>query len=371
MRFTRLPAGRIRDARGRIRTDTWPVLQSTAAATLAWLVATKVVGHPRPFFAAISAVVALNASRGQRGSNAVRLMTGVVVGIVVAEVALKVMGPGSATLAAATFTAMAVAVLVDGARIVIAQAAAGAILTVATGSAETGHERLVDALVGAGVALVFSQLLFPAEPIRLLRRAETAVLTELGDGLDLTARALRHDDEDLAGRAIESMRRANDRLSDLGSTRRGSSRVARASPLWWGRIAVIVRAGEDAGQLDLLGSSCFTLARTALAAAPHERAGLAEPIRALAGTVLLLADAPGDRNVRRQAAYRALDIVRSVTEAAAGLPAAFRTIARMAATDVLLYTGVDMDEAAAVERTSPGALHVSGEEPRRRFGRRR
>ena len=146
------------------------------------------------FFVPIAAVVALNASLGERGLNAVRMLLGVVVGIVAAELAVGAVGGGLGPLALATFAAMAVARTLGSARIVTAQAASSAILTVVVANGEAGPQRLVDALVGAGVALVFSQLLFPPEPVALMRRAEAAALTEMAKGLALAARALEQDD---------------------------------------------------------------------------------------------------------------------------------------------------------------------------------
>jgi hypothetical protein len=46
----------------------WPLLQATAAATLAWVIATHGLGHEDPFFAPIAAVIALNTS-GRVGSR--------------------------------------------------------------------------------------------------------------------------------------------------------------------------------------------------------------------------------------------------------------------------------------------------------------
>jgi uncharacterized membrane protein YgaE (UPF0421/DUF939 family) len=89
------------------------------------------------------------------------------------------LGGGYGTLALATFVAMAIARALGGARVTVAQAAAGAILTVAVANGEAGPDRLVDALIGAGVALVFSQLLFSPEPVALLRRAEAAALADI------------------------------------------------------------------------------------------------------------------------------------------------------------------------------------------------
>jgi uncharacterized membrane protein YgaE (UPF0421/DUF939 family) len=146
-------------------------------------------GHSEPFFAPIAAIVGLNATVGRRGSNAVRLLIGVVVGIAVAELVVEFAGGGVWPLALATFTAMLIARAVDDQPIVIAQAAVSAVLITTFASQEQGWERLVDALIGVGVGLVFSQLLFVPEPLRLLRRAESAVLSGLADGLNLTADA--------------------------------------------------------------------------------------------------------------------------------------------------------------------------------------
>src|SRR4051794_23766552 len=79
----------------------WPILQQTAAAGVAWAIAVAVVDQPSPFFAPIAAVVGLNAVPGRRGSNVVRLLAGVLVGIVVGELAVAVAGGGLWTLTAA------------------------------------------------------------------------------------------------------------------------------------------------------------------------------------------------------------------------------------------------------------------------------
>ncbi|MGE5763049.1 MAG: hypothetical protein ACM3ZF_03935 [Mycobacterium leprae] len=75
-----------------------------------------------------------------------------------------------------------------------AQAAASAILTVTAAGGEVGPQRLVDALIGAGVALVFSQILFSPKPIALVRRAEASALARIADGLERAARALERCD---------------------------------------------------------------------------------------------------------------------------------------------------------------------------------
>jgi hypothetical protein len=69
---------------------------------------------------------------------------------------------------------------------------------VATSNAEAGPGTAADALIGSGVALLTSQIVFPAEPSALLRRAEVTTLRVLADALDLAALALRHRDHVLS-----------------------------------------------------------------------------------------------------------------------------------------------------------------------------
>lgn len=159
----------------RVSDDAWLLLQRTIAAIVAWLIAKYAFDHHEPFFAPVAAITALSASLGERGSNALRLLAGVVVGIVLGELTVAVMGSGAWAMALSIFAAMTIARALGSARVTMAQAAAGAILTVASAGGEVGPERLSDALIGAGVALVFSQFLFSPEPVALLRRAESGV----------------------------------------------------------------------------------------------------------------------------------------------------------------------------------------------------
>jgi uncharacterized membrane protein YgaE (UPF0421/DUF939 family) len=265
---------RIRDtaSRAQQRTfgDWWPSLQATTAATVAWVIAKNIFDHHVPFFAPIAALVALNTSLGERGINAVRLLQGVVAGIIVGEVTIAALGEGYGALALATFVAMAAARTLGGSRIVIVQAAIGAILTVTYADAEVGTQRLSDALLGAGVALVFSQLLFSPEPVALLRRAEATVLSSMADGLALTARGLEDADENAAEAAINRLRALRDDLAELGRMRKASTRVARRTLVWRSQRAPVVHESENADHLDLLGMSCLALARAAVNADPSD-----------------------------------------------------------------------------------------------------
>ena len=194
---------------------------------------------------------------------------------------------------------------------------------------------------------MFSQLLFSPEPVALLRRAESAVLEDMAGRLELTARALEGDDDKLAGQALSSMRDLRDRLAEMSRMRRASRRVVRHSLAWRMRMAPVVRERENAGHLDLLGGSCLMLTRTTLAMNASDRQRLAPSVRELAGAVADLAKEPGDRPTRQQAADRALAIARRIA--------------------VMVFCGVDPEQAADAVRQDRGVLQVPDPPPTSRM----
>jgi uncharacterized membrane protein YgaE (UPF0421/DUF939 family) len=184
----------------------WLALQVAAAATLAWLVANLVHGATDPFFAPVAAAVAMTAPRGERGARAVRLLLGVFLGIAVGEVVIVLMGAGYGRLAIASFLALVLAIGLGGSQLAVTHAAVSAILTVIAAGNEAGWQRLLDAGIGGSVALLFTQVIFSPEPVALLRRAERDALRRIGRELTRTAVAMGGTDEDLAPRALDTLR---------------------------------------------------------------------------------------------------------------------------------------------------------------------
>jgi uncharacterized membrane protein YgaE (UPF0421/DUF939 family) len=336
--------------------DIWPLFQGTAAATAAWVIARYGFDHHQPFFAPIAAFVGLNTTLGQRGLNVLRLLQGVVVGIAVGEVTLLTIGGGTAPLALSMLLATAIARAVGAARIAVAQSAVGAILVVALSDAQAGFDRMSDALIGAGVALLFTQLLFSPEPLALLRRAELAALRGMAEGLSMLARALERDDHDLAERALAGLRDLPHRLAELSAMRHASTSVARRS-LWRTRRALVVRENENADHLDLLGGSCILLARFAPALSIEDSHAIQPSVRELADVLALLGGGLGDRAARQRSADRAFEVARSISGDGAAADSTLAhaiTAVRMVATDIMVFAGVDLDD--AVEAVRAGVL---------------
>jgi uncharacterized membrane protein YccC len=173
----------------------WPVAQTAIAAAAAWELA-RLAGHSRPLFAPVIAIVAMGIRPGRRGVQAVVLVLGATLGIVVADVFIRLVGTGAVQVAVIVFLAMSVALLVSGQPVFVTQAGISALLVVAVEQEAQGWapDRLVDALIGAGVALVFALVLFPLDPVAEVRKAARPVLDDLVAALGSAALALRTGD---------------------------------------------------------------------------------------------------------------------------------------------------------------------------------
>jgi hypothetical protein len=124
-------------------------------------------------------------------------------------------------------------------------------------------------------------------------------------------------------------------------------------------LAPVVRENENAGHLDLLGSSALMLARTLIAAPAHERRRFVPSVRELADALTKLAKDPGDRPTRQAAADRALGVVRMPAGSAAlAESTSSNAVLRIVAVDVMAFAGVDPSVAVAAVQQEVGDAFV-------------
>src|SRR3954466_8442706 len=178
----------------RLRGRLWPILQTPLAATIAWYAAVLLLEDGRPSFASIAAVICLGASYGQRGAKALQLVAGVVLGISVASAIVALIGTGSLQIGLMVVLAMSAAVLLGGGELLIAESAVSAILLVSldpnTSDLTFTLNRVLEALIGGGVALAVTSLVFPPDPALQDYDAAQAVFSGLGAALERLAAAL-------------------------------------------------------------------------------------------------------------------------------------------------------------------------------------
>ncbi|HEY2769668.1 MAG TPA: FUSC family protein [Solirubrobacteraceae bacterium] len=259
--------------------DAWEsVLLASIAAALAWLIAHRALGHPQPFFAPIAAAISLSTSRIQRSRRIVQMVGGVLIGIGVAELLVALIGTGTAAIGVIALATFTVAVLggagVFGQGMMFAnQAVASAILVVALHRAGTGSERAVDALVGGAVALVLGVVLFPANPLRLLRTAERSVLRTLAVAVERAAgpREQLRSGEDWT---LTMGYTVHQQLAALARARATAHANVRVAPRRWRLRAVVDAENDRTARLDLLANAVVGLVRATMV----EERPLPEPL---------------------------------------------------------------------------------------------
>lgn len=303
----------------RVRLDAAFAVQSGLAAGVAWFVARAFVGHDQPFFAPIAAVIVLSASAGMRWQRALELVGGVALGIALADVLIVVAGVGVLQIVGVVTLAILLTVFIGGSSLAVAQAAASAILVVALTPREgdLNLDRFVDALVGGTVGLLVMSLV-PHNPLARVRRVAGAALTQLADGVALTARALREGDATLARRALADLRRGEPQHSDLADSLTIGKESATLAPLRWRKRPALRRYLRAAVHIERSTRNVRVLARRGAAVVADAEPippALPEALDAFADAVRTLRDElAGDREPT-QARARALDAVRMASVA--------------------------------------------------------
>ncbi len=180
------------------------IAQTAIAAGAAWELARQIPGHTQPFFAPIAAVIGLIAEPGTRSRQTLRLVAGVALGITVGAAVVAVAGRGPLQIVVAVAVSLVVTTAVGAAPITVGQSAASAILVVAlhVPGSNAALERFVDALVGGAIAIVMAQLLFPIDPVMLVRRESQHLRDDLAQALRELAAALEEHDPGQAADAL-------------------------------------------------------------------------------------------------------------------------------------------------------------------------
>jgi uncharacterized membrane protein YgaE (UPF0421/DUF939 family) len=345
----------------RLRSTARAILQATLAATVAWLLATEVVGHKAPFFAPVSAMITLGLTQGERGRRAIEVVVGVTLGIAVADLLVLALGTGWWQLAIVIALAMTAALLLGSGQMFAQQTAVSAALVATLQPPDDGvsFARAVDALVGGGVALAISSLVLPADPVRIVREAAAPVLEELAGVLDDVAAALRSRNREAVQAALDRGRGIDDLARELEDALAVGRETARMAPPRRKSLETVDSYADAAAQLDLAVRNVRVLARGARRAMDLDEnipTELCEAVANLAGAVRALAaalDDPGKAEAVRAPALRAAGQATVALERTGNLSVSVIVgQVRSTAVDLLRGTGMTYDEAADAVRAA-------------------
>jgi len=272
--------------------------QTSVASGLAWYIAHDVLAHPQPFFAPIAAAVCLSISNVLRAQRAVQMMIGVTLGIGTGTAVLALLGTGAVPIAVVVLIALSVAVAIGrgfiGQGMMFAnQTVVSSILVLALPRSGVGYERVYDALIGGCLAIVFAVLLFPADPLKVLRRARVGVLDTLHGVLSRTADFAAARRQPARDWPLSAVDRVHEQVGGLIEARATACQVVRLSPRRWRMRDTVQGADHQAVHVALLAVSVLQLARV-VAPALDGCNWLPQPVHAVLGELVAataLADA--------------------------------------------------------------------------------
>lgn len=196
------------------------ILVAAIAGGLAWFVAEwffsdKFQSH-QPIFAAIAAIASLAPGAPNHGKQAMALLCGVTTGVLLGELALSLPEwPLAIRIVCVTAMGLGAGAVFGTVPMIGMQAATSALLVILLGFSVAGTTRLYDVIIGAGIGLLFSQVLLTPDPVRTLNRAAQKLLKMLGDGLDASAAALNSADAKKAQAALTTVTQAHASLNTL------------------------------------------------------------------------------------------------------------------------------------------------------------
>ncbi|WP_420117040.1 FUSC family protein [Micromonospora sp.] len=348
-----------RDSHRRLQTYLIVAVQAGLAAALAWVLAREVLGNAEPTFAPAAAVGVIAAALGNRARRTVELVIGVVLGILVGDLLILLVGTGAWQTGVIVFLAITVAVLVRGTGALMTQAGGTAVLiaTLTPTAPDLELPRTLNALIGGAVGLFVVLVLAPLHPLRTVRRVAGPALERFARDLTASGRALAGRDADAVEGVLDRMRDAEPELRRLGEVIEAADEVVRLSPVRWRRRRALAAYRQGAHHLDRAFRNSRSLVRrigTALrddepvpAGLPVAVTDLGEAVRLLRGEFL------GTREPVR-ARERVLDAVRAAGAACRQEVGFSGTIVvsqlRTVANDLLRATGVPRDEARRMVR---------------------
>jgi len=228
-------------------------------------------------------------------------------------VVVGLLGTGAIPLAIAALIGLSVAVLIGhgyiGQGMMFAnQTVISSILVLALYRSNVGWERIYDALIGGCLAIVFAVLLFPADPLKLLRRARIGVLRVLQGVLSRTADIAAGRRAPAPDWPLSAVDRVHEQLGGLIEARTTARQVVRIAPRRRGLRDLVQAADHQAVHVALLAGSVLQLARVVAPAVDGCCDRLPKPAQAvlvqLAAAIALAESDPAGASAYTAAARR-------------------------------------------------------------------
>ncbi|WP_433790841.1 FUSC family protein [Actinoplanes sp. CA-252034] len=348
----------LRGTVARLQRAAVPTLLAATAATLAWLVADHLIGHPDPVFAPSAALIVLSESGGRRLRQSTELVLGVAAGVLVAELVVQALGTGVLGLFVVLVLTVGPMLAVGAGNTLVVQAALSALYLVVVAAPEGRliPFRFADALIGGAIAILASQIAVARNPLAPLVAQARQTYTDLADLLDALREAIARCDEQAAEAALDRAHRLNVCVERLDAAALAAGETLRLRIRRRRRLQQVRNVQATIHQLDHVVDDVWVLARHAVTltrlhtSTPDE---LGQALRALTDAVrcagaCLATDLAGGEDPGRhagQADANALEAVRvaaKLLDSVAPAPVTM-IVGQIRTTAVDLLRGVDQE----------------------------
>jgi uncharacterized membrane protein YgaE (UPF0421/DUF939 family) len=215
-RVRELFRGRFRDSTSRWRESAFTLGRAALAAPLAYFISQHLWGHQSPFFAAIAAFVIIGVNGREKKVRKVGEMAcGVMVGVLLGELARTLIGSGVWQIAVVLFFAGSFARLIDTGIMFAFQCSIQSLLIMIMPPTPsmTPSSRILDALTGVTVSIVI-YLVFSEDARKAQRRAADSFYQALENTLNQLALTARSGDVVVGRAALSEVRKVSQDLAD-------------------------------------------------------------------------------------------------------------------------------------------------------------
>jgi uncharacterized membrane protein YgaE (UPF0421/DUF939 family) len=242
------------------------IVQCSVTAGVAWLLASLLLGHQVPYFAAAAAILVLGVAYGQRLRRGVDVAIGVTLGVALGDLWLVLFGAGVWQVVLVSAIAMSLATLVGAGPLMTTQAGAQSIaVLVMAPSPVYGFERWLDAVIGCTLALLVATVA-PSGPLRKPAVVASKVVAGMAETLDAAAAALASNDEDAASAALDRAQAVEKDLAAFDAAAAEGLEVVRHSPFRRRELGLVAAFADLHTPLDHASRNLRVLVRRCVVA---------------------------------------------------------------------------------------------------------
>ena len=329
------------------------ILQIVVAATASFAIAHWLLGHDIPVLAVTVTITSLGFNRDARPVRVLRSVLGILFGVALAAGLVALFGAGPWQLVVVLAAVLVAGRLVSANPSFAVAAALPAVLVVLL-PASTGipFERVLDAAIGGGVALLVTALL-PRNPRRIAAKDAAALFSVLVESTGSIAEALRDGDPGAGELGLARLRRTQPLVDAWTESLESARAIARISPFLrqtrpeLERAAAALAAADHASRhLRLIARRCEFLVRDGA-----RRPALASLISTVGDGIGLLGAEVENLELAGQARSLLGDLAtRLGPDAVPGASVAETAVVlqlRPLVVDLLVATGMSLDDAQA------------------------